>query len=174
MSLFSAAYSPQRDKKSSQSDQGIMRILKKILLIKKIIKCEGEEDFNGIDFKAELENGEELLIQKKTLEYKGYPTVTITQQEEKFQKYKKIDIIVHTYYDKETPNEVLFYCICDMSTMLELFRKHKKIRKNKKTQTDFVYIKYQDIKDNYKACYNKVDHTTDIDTPLSNHEIFTN
>lgn len=154
---YSAEYSGKRDKQSSMSDNEFIHYMKEDLSKIYNVSCDSitvikhsntQTDFDGTDFTFILRrrNGEykEILVQKKALEYCGYDTVTTTKNE--LIKYKKNSIkngyLFHCYYLKNNPEHIIKYCIMSMSTYL---KQPHSFRKNKKTQTDFAYIKYKDI-----------------------------
>lgn len=171
---YSAPYSSDRDKDSSKSDHEFEKILSRELTnISKIVKCHGDDDFNGIDFKATTSEGDIVRIQKKAIEHLGFNTVTMTEKESDTYKTKKIDILFHCYYDKNSPKIIKQYVILDMTTTLELFDEFKNKRVNRSSKTDFVYVDYTCIKNHYEEYYKK-NTSTYIETPISDHSIFNN
>jgi hypothetical protein len=163
---FSASYSSKRDKESSASDDAFYDILKNKFHIAECRKCHGEEDYKGIDFVGTLADGSHITIQKKALEYKNYDTVTITENEFKTHKYKKIDILFHCYYNIDDPKKIIQYSILDMQTYLKLLSKFTKQRIKKSSNTDFVYVDYDVIKKHYKEVYAEVYAETDVITDI--------
>ena len=171
-SPFSAPYSSKRDKYSSASDDSFMDICMMIFCIINIRKCYGEEDYKGIDFVGTLSDGSYVTIQKKALEYKKYDTVTITEKEYQTNKYNKIDILFHCYYNREDPKKIIQYCILDMQTYLNLLSKFTKKNNKKTSNTSFVYVDYDVIIKHYKKVYfetyDEKDVITDIQEPIFN------
>lgn len=136
---YTAKYSSKRDKLSSKSDKEAEEHIKKALKTSYNIKWNrgNRKDFEGIDIEID-----DKKIQKKTLKYLGFNTVTITEKEYNKYRNKGIDYLFHCYYDSQDPSTIIKCMMIKMDDFLNLDLTR---RTNHKTKTDFVFKYYHQI-----------------------------